>query len=81
VESEPAQESIDVESVLAEDFGQSPGRNTAGQLHLPQTILSVAEALAKEGVQWISGTDVWNAPAVANDLYRAAEARDAQLAV
>ena len=81
MQAESALEAIDVERILAEDLGQPPGGHAAGQLHLPQAILGVAEALAEVRVQRVARADVGNAPAVADDLDRPAQARDAQLAV
>ena len=81
VQTEPAMEAVNVERVLAEDLGQAAGGEAARQLHLPQAVLRVAEPLAEEGVERLASADVRNAPAIAHDLDRGAQALEPDLAV
>ena len=74
-------EAVYIQRVFAKDFGQSAGGQPAGQLHLPQAVLGVTEALAEVGVEWVAGADVGNAPPIADDLHRGGQALEADLAV
>ena len=48
MQSDAALETIDVQRVLAKHFGESTAGQPARQLHLPQTILGVAEPWPKK---------------------------------
>src|SRR5205085_12468944 len=74
-------EAIHVQRGLAKDFRQPSGSEAARQLHLPEAILGVTEALAEEGVERILRGDVRDAPDVAHDLDRRAEPFQPDLAV
>src|ERR1051326_412599 len=72
---------VDIQRRLAEDFGQAASGQSPRQLHLPEPVLRMAEALAEEHVERLVGADVRDAPAIAHDLDDAADAPESNLAI
>src|SRR5258707_9787731 len=81
VQAQSTLEAIHVQGFFAKHLRQSAGGQTAGQLHFPQAVLGVAEALTEIRVEWVAGADVGNAPPIADDLYRRGQPSETYLAV
>src|SRR5262249_23673838 len=75
-----AREDVAAQGTGAEYFGQTTGGDPPAQLHLPQPILSVHEALRKKEVARGVRVKVRHAPAVANDRHRSFEPGKTHLA-
>ena len=69
VEADDAAEAIDVEGGCAEEFGEAAVGDAAVELHLPEAVLCVGEALGAVEVGFVLGVDVGDAMLVAQHFY------------
>ena len=79
--AERAQEPVGLQPARADDFGQAAGGHAPAHFHLPEAVLRVHEAEREARILQAGREDVRNAVAVAQDLDRAAEAGEADLAL
>ena len=80
VEADDAAEAIDVEGGGAEEFGEAAVGDAAVELHLPEAVLCVGEALGAVEVGFVLGVDVGDAMLVAENLYCGVKFGEVQLA-
>ena len=81
VEADDAAEAVDVEGGGAEEFGEAAVGDAAVELHLPEAVLCVGEALGAVKVGFVLGVDVGDAMLVAENLHFCVQFGKVQLAI
>ena len=81
MEADDAAEAVNVEGGGAEEFGEAAVGDAAVELHLPEAVLCVGEALGAVKVGFVLGVDVGDAMLVAENLHFCVQFGKVQLAI